>query len=179
MPTIDIPDKICPHCGDIRWVAYQRTKTLASGEKKTYICYKCAKKNIETGNKWRKNHVEHYRKTAREYVKEKRKTNEAFRIKDLERKKDYYQENKERIDNYKKGWIARNIEKERAYGRKAAKKGSTNLSNTYLCGLLIQLGVKKEDITDDILNKYRTYLLTFRQLKQLENEKEKQERKKG
>ena len=30
MPTIDIPDKICSHCGGIRWVTYQRTKTLAS-----------------------------------------------------------------------------------------------------------------------------------------------------
>ena len=172
MPTIDIPDKICLHCGGIRWVTYQRTKTLASGERKAYTFYTCSKKGYENGKKWRKTHIEHYRRTAKDYVKIKRKIDEAFRIKDRERKKDYYQENKERIDNYKKGWIARNIEKERAYGRKAAKKGSTNLSSNYLRSLLIQLGVEKEDITDDILNKYKTYLLTFRQLKQIENEKE-------
>jgi hypothetical protein len=173
MPTIDIPDKICPHCGGTRWVTYQRTKTLASGDKKTYTFYSCSKKGYENGKRWRKTHIEHHRKTARQYSKIKRKTNEIWRVKDLERKKEYYQENKERIDNYKKEWIARNIEKERAYGRKSAKNGSDNLSNTYLRGLLIQLGIKKEDLNDDIITKYKTYITALRQLKQIEkNEKE-------
>jgi hypothetical protein len=172
MPTIDIPDKICSHCGGIRWVTYQRTKTLASGDKKTYIFYTCSIKGYENGQRWRKNHIEDYRKKVRQYAKIKRKTDEAWRLRHLERKKGYYQENKERLDEYKKGWIARNIEKERAYGRRAAKNGSDNLSNTYLRSLLIQLGIKKEDITDDVINKYKTYLLAYRQLKQLENEKE-------
>jgi hypothetical protein len=171
MPTIDIPDKICPHCGGIRWVTYQRTKTLASGEKKAYTFYTCSKRGFENGQRWRKAHIDQHRKAAREYTKKKRRTNEAFRISEIERKKEYYQKNKERVDKYKKGWISRNIEKARKYNRESAIKGCSNLSDSYLRGLLVlYLGVKREDLTDDIINKYKTYLLALRQLKQLENE---------
>lgn len=169
MPTIDIPDKICPHCGGIRWVTYQKTKTLASGESKTYVFYKCAKKNIETGNKWRKNHIEHHRKTAREYVKEKRKTCEKFRNSCLDKKKVYYQKNKEYLDNYRRQWTLSNIEKEREYSRRCASKNCVNLSYSYLRGTLSQyLGIKRENLSKDSINKYKTYLLAYRQLKQLQ-----------
>ena len=49
MATIDIPDKICPHCGGIRWTS--EYKTLASGEK--VLRYRCSVSAIERSNKWK------------------------------------------------------------------------------------------------------------------------------
>lgn len=47
MPTIDIPDRICPHCGGIRWRVEQ--------EKRKYWVrtrYRCAKKIGEKHKRW-------------------------------------------------------------------------------------------------------------------------------
>lgn len=42
MPTIDIPDKICPHCGGTKWSLRTYNKLSSCGERyKTYICYQC------------------------------------------------------------------------------------------------------------------------------------------
>jgi hypothetical protein len=47
MPTVDIPDKICPHCGGTKWkIEY---------EKRPYWIrtrYRCAKKSQERLDKW-------------------------------------------------------------------------------------------------------------------------------
>lgn len=51
MATIDIPDKICPHCGGIRWVEmkYKRKRTTKVG-----VYYHCAKKLNENTKKYHK-----------------------------------------------------------------------------------------------------------------------------
>lgn len=38
MPTIDIPDKICPHCGGTKWYAFKQNK---------YTKYNCSLKKKE------------------------------------------------------------------------------------------------------------------------------------
>lgn len=57
MPTIDIPDKICPHCGGIRWTS--EYKTLASGEK--VLRYRCSVRAVERSNKWKLNNPDNVR----------------------------------------------------------------------------------------------------------------------
>lgn len=57
MATIDIPGKICPHCGGIRW----RTeyKKLVKGNK--VLIYRCAVRAIERSNKWKAKHPDNVR----------------------------------------------------------------------------------------------------------------------
>jgi len=57
MPTVEIPDKICPHCGGIRWRIEH--KTLAAGNK--VEVYRCAVRAIERSNKWKSRHPENVR----------------------------------------------------------------------------------------------------------------------
>jgi hypothetical protein len=48
MPTIEIPDKICPHCGGIKWkIEYVKTK---NGIK---VKQRCALRGYERNLKWR------------------------------------------------------------------------------------------------------------------------------
>lgn len=54
MPTIDIPDKICPHCGGIRWKS--EYKTLAKGDK--VLIYRCSVRATERNKRWKLKHPE-------------------------------------------------------------------------------------------------------------------------
>jgi hypothetical protein len=166
MPTIDIPDKICSHCGGIKWVVYQKTRTLASGEKKTYTNYKCAKKNLEHGAKWRDLHKEQHRKNAREYVKLRIKTDPKFASKEREKKKIYYKEHKEERQLYRKEWAKANIEKDRAYYRKSMKKQVENLTDYYIRRRVIGRDkLFKDDIPKELVEIKRKELLLTRQIK--------------
>lgn len=51
MATIDIPDRICPHCGGTKWIVWQE-------KYKGYIRNKkrCAKKAYDNTKKWLDNH---------------------------------------------------------------------------------------------------------------------------
>lgn len=57
MATIEIPDKVCSHCGGTRW----RTeyKKLAKGNR--VLIYRCAVSAIERSNKWKRNNPENVR----------------------------------------------------------------------------------------------------------------------
>ena len=56
MPTVDIPEKVCPHCGGIRWRIEQE-------KRKYYIRtrYRCVKKLDEKYKKWAQAHPERIR----------------------------------------------------------------------------------------------------------------------
>jgi len=166
MPTIDIRDKICPHCGGIRWVTYERAKFLASGERKIYTFYICAKKNTENGSKWRKTHREHHRKTAREYVKLRRKTDSKFADKEREKARVYQITHKEERRLYRKKWAEVNIEKDKSYYKKSAKKQSDNLTNYYVRRRIIGRDkLLKDDIPQELVEIKRKQLLLTRQIK--------------
>jgi hypothetical protein len=71
MPTIDIPDRICPHCGGTRWkIEY---------EKRPYWIrtrYRCAKKSNERSKNW---HLKNPEKSKELYrLVTKRKTESEF-----------------------------------------------------------------------------------------------------
>ena len=69
MATIDIPDKICPHCGGIRWVE-QRRHRKGINDKTVY--YSCAKRMNEIALKYQTTPAgrEANRKIARRGIKE-------------------------------------------------------------------------------------------------------------
>ena len=110
MATIDIPDKICPHCGGIRWYVYVN---------KGYTHHHC--------------HVK-------------------------------------RTNNYKK-FAKDNPEKVKVYKRKADRKKSINLTNSYIKErIILGSNLKFKDVDLETVERFRTCIKMIRQLKQIENE---------
>ena len=58
MPTIDIPDRICSHCGGTSWkIEYRKKPTKANPDNK-YIRYRCSTRGYERYRKWYINNPE-------------------------------------------------------------------------------------------------------------------------
>jgi hypothetical protein len=158
MPTINIPDKICPHCGGIKWhIAYRKYKNpqytcfilLREREKKRYLA-----------------NPEPYKQRA------KQATSRLWLIRDPEVLEKRYAKQAE--------WRKNNPDKVRAYKRKAEKKIRTSMNDEYIKRQIIQLDgfehFSFNNIPQKLIDLKRKQLLLTRQLKQLQNEKEKQER---
>lgn len=166
MPTIDIPDKVCPHCGGIRWVIFNCSKKNKHGGVRSYPAYRCAKKNTEGTQRWRDNHREHHRKTRRESVKLKRVVCEEFRLKDLARAALYYKNNKESVDTYTKKWREENKNKVKEYSLRNMKRQISEITDYYAKRLLMESSdLKSEDIPKNLVEIQRKQLLLKRQIK--------------
>ena len=192
MPTIDIPDKICPHCSGIRWYVCYENNPLKKDPTNKRLKYKCTKKKIEKEVRARKRKMvslseeerksfnrkmyERYKDQVLLKQKEKRrvyrlnnpiikkqKSEEEKKIESRLRTKEWYRLNKDKPEY---------IEKRRKKDKLNEEKNGQNLPNFYIRKLLKRnLKISPEIITGDCINKYRTYLLALRQLKQLENER--------
>lgn len=64
MPTIDIPDKICSHCGGTKW-RIEQYKTLKKGVVKRY---RCAKEHSERTKKWYNSHLDHVKEYSAKVI---------------------------------------------------------------------------------------------------------------
>lgn len=153
MPTIDIPDKICPCCGGIRWTV---RKNYAS---KDGIRYEC---NVKVNE------------IARAYY-EKRKQDPEVLAKMRTVYTNWARNNRDKRNvSEKKYRSSENGKLKRAKIDKLNDdKKRKNLSDVYLRKQLKHhFKLSPDLITEDAIKKYKTYLLTLRELKQLENEKE-------
>lgn len=188
MPTIDIPDKICKHCNGIRWVVSSEKAPTKNDPEKRRIKYTCwikhsarllrnkkrryAALSEDEKRQIQKERYKTYGAKQLEKQKEKRKehrllnpilekpekSKEEKLIENRLRVKYWYNLNKDRLDI---------IEKR----KKKDKKRETSLPTSFMYRLFKRrLGIPKEDVTLDMVHKYKTYLLALRQLKQLENE---------
>lgn len=153
MPTIDIPDKICPHCGGIRWKVTNHKKS------KDGLRYTC---NIRANE------------TYRRYNKKLKEKNPEILEKRRQISKNYYNNNKEK----RKASMLKYLQSEKGKIATTRKRKVNeinkrkNLPNVYIRKNLKHcLKISPELITEETINKYRTYLISLRQLKQLENEK--------
>jgi len=192
MPTIDIPDRICPHCGGTRWYVCYENNPLKKDPNNKKLKYKCNKKKLEKDARARKRKMvslseeerksfnrkryERYKDQVSLKQKEKRrvyrlnnpiikkqKSEEEKKIESRLRTKEWYRLNKDKPEY---------IEKRRKKDKLNEEKNGQNLPNFYIRKLLKRnLKISPEIITGDCINKYRTYLLALRQLKQLENER--------
>ena len=146
MPTIDIPDKICSHCGGTKWKTEYRKKPTKADPDKKVIRYRCAKKGDERNYRWKLNHPtkskEHELRNSRN-----------------RRANGYYKTPKEQ---------------ERA--RLKSKRESDVLADNFIYrSILLSPGmenVKRPEIPQKLIDIKRKQLLLTRKLKQLENEKE-------
>lgn len=194
MATIDIPDKICSHCGGTRWVISSEKAPTKNNPEKRRIKYRCRIKQSAATSKIKrrkyasfsedkkkqiqKRNYELYGKKKLEIKKEERriyllnnpviekpkKSEEEKIIESRLRIKQWYHLNKNRPDV---------VEKRKKKDKLNDEKKRQTLANVYLRKQLKHhFKLSPELITEDSINKYKTYLLTLRQLKQLENEKE-------
>lgn len=68
MPTIDIPDKICPHCGGTRYMTENRKKPTRSNPNNVIIRYRCVVKSNERVAKWAMNNFDKYKAYRKNYI---------------------------------------------------------------------------------------------------------------
>lgn len=61
MATIDIPDKICPHCGGTKWKTEYRKKPTKADPDKTLIRYRCAIRGKERLDRWAENNPDRWK----------------------------------------------------------------------------------------------------------------------
>jgi hypothetical protein len=149
MPTIDIPDKICPHCSGVRWnVAYRKNKNPQ------YTCVLILKKRE------RKRYLanpEPCKERAR------KRTSRLWLIKDPKVLEKLYAKQAE--------WRRNNPDKVKSYKRKTESSIRKDLGDPYVKRQIIQLDgyehLSFKDIPQKLIDIKRKQLLLSRQLKQL------------
>jgi len=84
MPTIIIPDKICPHCGGNRYVIEKEKKPSKSNPDYTRTRYRCVVKSKERSYRWAANNpdrVKTYQKPKPDGYYRTPKMKERYRLK--------------------------------------------------------------------------------------------------
>jgi hypothetical protein len=146
MPTVTIPDKICPHCGGNKWMMYTHKHVTKDGQLKEYTLYDCYTRRKE------------YKKTNRnKYIQKASKAS-----KELSKK--YYQKNIEKIKIYRKEYRENNKEKVKEINRKSCKKHILNLPDSYIKLKIIRNScLKPQDIPQELVELKRQSMLLTRQ----------------
>jgi len=152
MPTIDIPDKICPHCGGTRW--YQKMRN-------GYIINYCNNKRIEATKRYEKNHPE--KKTERRhkyYLKHKEK--------ELSRSIKWQKDNPEKYKpvREKANLKYRISKKGKSKIYKRDKSYRESITDAYIKRLAIQKSnLSYSDVPQELIELKRKQLLLIRQIR--------------
>lgn len=163
MPTIDIPDKICSHCGGTRW--YYDPK------KNKHICNK---KREDQYNSWKSRNIEKFREKRRIYYHTKidkvayyertRKIALANPKKQHEYKLKYSRSKKGKLK--RKEYILLHREQIILGKYKAKEKAKLTLSDSYIKELIIQnTNLLVRDVSQELIELKRKQLLLTRQIK--------------
>lgn len=169
MPTIDIPDKICPHCGGIRWCVFKKKDWRSAKLYNTenyYINYSCG--NVS------ENGCARLKRLKYNPLKPRVKVTEEYTKK---RVREYHARNKHK-------WISQtkevqNLNKKKYYKTNPLYKKRINDHNTKCVETLSDSYVRKLIMTEDsslrpiklpqkLIDIKRKQLLLTRQLKQLQ-----------
>lgn len=142
MPVIDIPDKICSHCGGTKWAVHNEKRPLSNDPNRVYVRYRCAVLTANRRKKWNNNNQEH----IKEYTRKR----------DIERRASGY-------------WTTPKMQ---AYFRAKAKEYNQELTDYYITSLWRKKKEHRNyKLTPEEITIYRQYLLIHRQIKQLKNGK--------
>lgn len=142
MPTVIIPDKICPHCGGNRWF-----KRIVKGRGKIYYSYSCItmiiernkKASKEDKNKWHQNWVNRNLSKVQDYGKKWRKANSKY------------------LKDYGKAYYKANSNTIKATVKKNSKNPAKNLTNGYIREAIysnlnyVGIKIKATDIPQDLI----------------------------
>ena len=168
MPTIDIPDKICSHCGGIRWFTKIDKRINKDGILKEYVTHTCSIIKIEQCKKWASENPEK-RKMIYKRSKDKIKDTIEYKTKNNERVKTWYKLNKEQAVQNAKNAKIRNPEKYRLFSLRRCKQDTITLHDNYVKALVCQNSeLSFKDIPQKLIDIKRKQILLTRQLKQLQ-----------
>jgi hypothetical protein len=153
MPTIEIPDRICPHCGGVKWhIAYRKDKNPQ------YTCF------VLLREKDRQRYLanpEPYKERA------KQRTSRLWLIKDPEVINKIYAT--------QRAWRKNNPDKVKAYKKKAEKVIRDTMKDEYIKRQIIQLDgyehLSFKNVPQKLIDLKRKQLTLSRKIKQLKNEK--------
>lgn len=166
MPTVDIPDKICSHCGDTKWYYLAKRKT-----------YTCIKLLNERNNKWRKSNIDHFREKRRKYFHTKVDKAECYRkareriLKNPDKVRKY--EPTEKAKEKRKQYRILNAEKVRKWKKEHKTRQRKTLSNLYLKQVITQhTNLLFKDIPQDLVEMKRNQILLKRKIKNNDNKEE-------
>lgn len=162
MPTVDIPDKICPHCGGTKWYyAPKKNQT-------------CKKLIDERWNNWRNSNIEYFRKKRREYYHTKVDKTEHYK-----RNKENALKNPDKIRQYKvkyytsekgknnlKQYRILNAEKVKQWKKGQKIKSIETISDSYIKELIIQnTELSFKDVPQELIEIKRKQLSLKRKIK--------------
>jgi hypothetical protein len=190
MPYIDIPDKICPHCGGTKWYFLVVTR-----KNRKYNSYECYLRSSERKKNWQKDNIVKCLEASKKRRKEFRELNpltprskmskEEIRIKNLNQKKEKYKSDpkfreqtierakkhdllltpEQRKLRYKKHYN-KNIAKIKEYHRINGIKLRKNLSEGYLKFLITQgTGLHFKDVPQELVELKRKQLTLTRTIR--------------
>ncbi len=165
MPTIDIPDKICPHCGGTKWYVKTDKYINKNGVLKQYISHSCIILVKERDKKWKSENPEK-RKIIYKKSKDKVKDTEEYKIKNNQRVRAWYKLNKEQAIQNSKNAKLRNPEKYKMFSLVKNRKEVANLGDNYIKSLLSKdKELSFKDIPQQLVEIKRKQLLLTRQIK--------------
>ena len=168
MPTIDIPDKICPHCGGTKWFTKIDKRINKDGILKIYVTHTCSIINTERNKKWASENPEKRRMMSKR-SKDKVKDTIEYKTKNNERVKTWYKLNREQAIQNSKNAKIRNPEKYRLLSLKRCRQDRKTLHDNYVKALACQDSeLSFKDVPQKLIDLKRKQLLLTRQLKQLE-----------
>jgi hypothetical protein len=169
MPTVIIPDKICPHCGGDKWFqSSNKSRSKYKDKDKIFIRYICFILRTEGINRWKKNNPEKVKA-----IKKAHKDKDPERTKKLESsyKRTYYQKYTDKLKAKVSKWQMANSERNKEIHTKALKKYNRkhvdNLSEKYVKKLITNYTpLKPSDINQELVELKRKSIKLQRQLKQ-------------
>jgi hypothetical protein len=148
MPTIDIPDKICPCCGGTIWKIQYKKQPIKDDPNRIKEYIHCAVRSQEILNTWKEKNSD--------------KLREYWKVKSIE-------QNKIRKES---GYWKTSKMRERS--RLKAKKDSDKLSNHYIINKLVQnhnakntIKLDASDIPQEMIEIKRKQLQLTRQIREL------------
>jgi hypothetical protein len=158
MPTIDIPDKICPHCGGTKYYhrVYKRISKITGRNYEFHECRNCNNKGsrnwaINNESKVKKNKEKCYLKYKEDPLKKKKRAQNA---------KNYRQTIKDSPEHK---------EKIKKYCKKAFQILKNSLSDRYIKDrLVIEAGkkvIERHEIPQELIELKRKQLLLKRKIK--------------
>lgn len=166
MPTIDIPNKICPHCGGIRWCVVQKKDWRSDkfyGTTKYYTNYSCAninKNGCATLKRLKYNPPKPRIKVTKEYTRNRvNEYHKKNKYKWVSQSKDYHNE------TCKKLYHSNPKYKEKL--KEHARRYSSELTDAYVRKIIscrIE-GLFAKDIPQEMIKLKRKQLLLKRKIK--------------
>ena len=169
MPTIIIPDKICPHCGGNKWFqSFHKSRSKYKDEDKIFIRYMCAIKVAEGINKWKTNNPEKIKAIKKTY---KDKNPERHKQLESSYKRRYYQKYTDKLKARVSKWQMANPERTKEINKNSIKrynrKHIDSLSEKYVKALLTNYtSLKPSDISQELVELKRKSIKLQRQSKQ-------------